>query len=196
MPLIDERDNTFSCTHGGAKFLAVALVYGSGARNEIGRRPYYEEPSGRYRGEESETCPFHKFAEIVGRGDIAVKSFGGQIVVGVAWLSQMADYVVGVQVDAHAKEEYGYAQDRQRTKQERRTLVEARRRKREESLAYQYAVDDIKRDAHQHYGNRHTALSLHQKRKNKRPLEIMQLKKQEGEESRQGCCRPIACPHP
>ena len=43
---------------------------------------------------------------------MAVKSFGGQIVVGVAWLSQMADYVVGVQVDAHAKEEDGNAKER------------------------------------------------------------------------------------
>lgn len=182
MPLIDERDNTFSCTHGGAKFLAVALMYGSGARNEIGRRPYYEEPSGRYRGEESETCPFHKFAEIVGRGDIAVKSFGGQIVVGVAWFAQMADYVIGVQVDAHAKEEYGYAQYRQRTKQERRTLVEARRRKREEPLAYQHAVDDIKRDAHQHDGNWHTAFALHQHREDERSLEIMEFEEQKREE--------------
>lgn len=100
--LIDERDNPFPHAHGDAKLLVVALVNGSGAWHEVCRRPYYEEPSGRYRGEEGETCPFHQFAKIVGRGDIAVKTLGGQIVVGVAGRAKMANYVVGVKVDAHA----------------------------------------------------------------------------------------------
>ena len=181
MPLIDERDNTFSCTHGGAKFLAVALVYGSGARNEIGRRPYYEEPSGRYRGEESETCPFHKFAEIVGRGDIAVKSFGGQIVVGVAWFAQMADYVVGVPVDGKSGKEHRNSHGYVPPQQVGRTFSILWLGKPIESPTLHHAIDDVEGNAHQHDGYGHAALASHEQGKDEAPLEIMEQEQREQE---------------
>lgn len=165
MPLIDERDNTFSCTHGGAKFLAVALVYGSGARNEIGRRPYYEEPSGRYRGEESETCPFHKFAEIVGRGDIAVKALLRQIMASVARLAQMAYHMVGVHVDGHSQKEHHCAHNGIGTKQVGCSFCIGCGREAEQAPTLQYAVYNIEDYAHQHDGYGHSALTLHEEGK-------------------------------
>ena len=100
----------------------------------------------------------------------------------VTRLAQMAYDIIGMEIYNHTDEEYRYAQYGSGMGKICDSLVEERGGKYKQAGAYKQSVDDIKRDAHQHDGNWHTAFALHQHREDERSLEIMEFEEQKREE--------------
>ena len=89
-----------------AKLFLIPLVDVVGTRTEVGESPKGEHGACPRPGEDGEAYPFHKLTEIVGRGHIAEHATLGQIMLGVALLTEITDDVVTLDVDIHADDEH------------------------------------------------------------------------------------------
>ena len=152
---------------------------GVGAGHEVGGCPPDEDPGGGRGGEDGEACPFDQFAEVVGRGDVAVEAAGGQVVACVAGAAEVADDVVGVQVDAHAGEEEQQSADGAGFEQVAPACVGRYGGVPEEAAGLHHAVEQVEHDAHQQDGDGHAATAFQQQGEDERALQVVELEQQE-----------------
>ena len=163
----------------GAELFHVLAVYGVGAGHEVGGCPPDEDPGGGRGGEDGEACPFDQFAEVVGRGDVAVEAAGGQVVARVAGAAEVADDVVGVQVDAHAGEEEQQSADGAGFEQVAPACVGRYGGVPEEAAGLHHAVEQVEHDAHQQDGDGHAATAFQQQGEDEGALQVVELEQQE-----------------
>ena len=103
--LIDKRKYPFQLLsfHFLRKFFLITLVDGACARHQVGKGPDEEHQTRNRPGEDGKTQPFRQFSEIVGGSHIIEQTAFGQVVFGIIVIfSQMADDIVGMQVDNKA----------------------------------------------------------------------------------------------
>ena len=193
--LIYIRYNTFPSSHGlGTEFFHIPIVYGIGAWHQVGGGPPHKDPRGGGGGQQGKACPFHQFAEVIGRGDIFVESACRQVMAGVAGLAQVADDVVGMQVDAHSHEEEQEADEGVRLEQVIQARSGLHAGEPEDASRLHHPVEHIEHDAHCHDAERHPAFSFHQEGEDEGTLQVVQLEEQEEKVLRHRESRATLCP--
>ena len=115
----------------------------------------------------------------------------------VARLAQMAYHVIGMKIYEHACKEQQHSQQGVRFQQIGPTTgIQPFRSKIEQTACLHHSVQDVEHNAHSHNGYRHPALPFQQKRKDKRPLKVMQLKQQEEKIHWHRKANPAPAPQP
>ena len=94
----------------------------------------------------------------------------------VTGTTQMPDNIIGMKIDKHPPEKYDRTDDKLRGGQPRRR-VHIRGREIKYPSPLHTCIKHVERDSHKHDTQRHTSLTLQQKRENERTLEIMYLEK-------------------
>ena len=92
----------------------------------------------------------------------------------VARLTQMANHMVGMKIDKHTGKKQQKPRPRMGLQQISPTTgIHPFGSKVKQTASLHHSVQYIKYNAHHHNSYRHPAFSFQQKRKNKRPLEIV-----------------------
>ena len=104
--------------------------------------------------------------------------------IGVARLAQVADHVVGVQIDNESAQEDHCTDDEPWITHPIGVIRRIHRCDVEQPVALHVAVNQVPRHRQAHDDHRHLAVAAHQQREDKRALEIMQLKDQEEQQVR------------
>ena len=104
--------------------------------------------------------------------------------VGIARLAQVADHVVGVQIDDESAQEDHCADDEPRITHPIGVIRRIHRCDVEQPVALHVAVNQVPRHRQAHDDHRHLTVATHQKWEDKRALEIMQLKNKEEQQVR------------
>ena len=104
--------------------------------------------------------------------------------VGIAGLAQVADDMIGVEIDDESAQEDHCTDDEPRITHPIGVIRRIHRCDVEQPVALHVAVNQVPRHRQAHDDYRHLAIATHQQREDKRALEIMQLKNKKEQQVR------------